>query len=335
MMQKRILIIRTDRVGDVVMITPMIRELRRTFPDALISALTNTNTADILINNPGLNNIITDDLKRESFRNSVIEIRKHKFTDGLLLMPTERAAYQMFLAGIKNRIGVGKKLYEVVTFMKSVSRNKYIPLRHEADYCMDLARAIGVTADNLTPEIFLTETEKEFGKNILQNLNVSENDFKIIIHTGSGNSSRNWSEEKYFELIKKILKKNINSKIILTAKEMSGSFKQSITALNDERIVFAVETINRLRDLICIIANADLLIAPSTGPLHLASALKVKTIGLFCHRPMNCVKHWGALGEKAVNLEVSKGYCDGHCSRDKEVCEFEEGISTEQVLEKF
>lgn len=331
-MQKRILIIRTDRVGDVVMITPVIRELRKTFPNAFIAALTNPNTADILKNNPNLNITITDDLKKESFRNVVKEIRKNKFTDGLLVMPTERAAYQMFLAGIKNRIGVGKKLYEVITLMKSVSRNKYIPLRHEADYCMDLARAIGVTSDNLTPEIFLTNEEKNFGKNILQNLNVAENDFKIIIHTGSGKSSRNWSEEKYFELIKNFIKKNQNAKIILTANEMSESFRQSIINLNDKKIVFADESIKRLRDLICIIGNVDLLIAPSTGPLHIASALKIKTIGLFCHRRMNCAEHWGALGEKAVNLEVSKEYCDAHCSSDKEVCEFEDGISIEEVM---
>jgi ADP-heptose:LPS heptosyltransferase len=334
-MQKRILIVRTDRVGDVVMITPMIRELRKTFPDAFIATLTNPNTADILINNPNLNLSITDNLKKETFGDITQELRKQKFTDGLLVMPTERGAYQMFFAGIKNRIGVGKKLYEVITFMKSVSRNKYIPLRHEADYCMDLARALGVHTDNLTPEIFLSEDEKNTGKNILKSLSISENDFKIIVHTGSGKSSRNWTEEKYFELIKNISEEKVNAKIILTAKETSESFRKDIASLNNTRIVFADNFINRLRDLICIIDNVDLLIAPSTGPLHLASALKIKTIGLYCHRRMNCVKHWGALGDKAVNLEVSKEYCDGNCSADKEVCEFENGISIDEVLKNI
>lgn len=156
-MQRRILIVRTDRVGDVVMITPLLRELRKTFPDSFISALTNPNSADILLNNPHVNLIITDDLKKDTFFKTVKILRKQKFTDGLLIMPTERAAYQMFLAGVKNRIGVGRKIYEVITFMKSVSRNKYIPLRHEADYCMDLGRKIGVVTDNLTPEIFVTD----------------------------------------------------------------------------------------------------------------------------------------------------------------------------------
>lgn len=329
---KRILIIRTDRVGDVVMITPMIREIRKTYPDSFIATLTNPNSNDVLINNPHLDLLLTDDLKRESFRKVTKQIRANKFTDGLLVLPTERAAYQIFLAGIKNRIGVGKKLYEVITFMKSVSRNKYIPLRHESDYCMDLARAIGVNSDNLTPEIFITEKEKIYGMEILSKLTVSENDYKIIIHTGSGNSSGNWSENKYLNLITEILIKKKNARIILTAKEMSSSFRESIQSLNDSRIVIADSHISRLRDLICIIANSDLLIAASTGPLHLASALNIKTIGLFCHRRMNCAELWGAKGSKAVNLEVSREYCNSNCSNDKEVCKFEEGIITDEVF---
>lgn len=314
------------------MITPMIREIRKTFPDSFIATLTNPNSNDVLINNPHLDLLLTDDLKKESFWKVTKQIRENKFTDGLLVLPTERAAYQMFFAGIKNRIGVGKKLYEVITFMKSVSRNKYIPLRHESDYCMDLARSIGVNSDDLTPEIFITDKEKLNGKEILNSLGVKENELKIIIHTGSGRSSGNWSENKYLSLIREILIKKNNARIILTAKEMRSNFRDNILSLKDNRIVFADSYINRLRDLICIIANADLLIAASTGPLHLASALDIKTIGLFCHRRMNCAELWGAKCRKAVNLEVSSEYCDNNCSNDKEVCKFEEGIKTEEVL---
>lgn len=329
---KRILIIRTDRVGDVVMITPMIRELRKAFPDSFIATLTNPNTSDILLNNPHLDLLLTDDLKKESFRRVVKQIREQKFTDGLLVMPTERAAWQMFLGGIKNKIGVGRKLYEVITFMKSVSRNKYIPLRHESDYCMDLARAIGVKTNDLTPEIFVTDDERKYGMKILKDKNINEGDHKIIVHTGSGKSSGNWSEDKYLKLIKEILIKDKNAKIILTAKEMSQAFKKNIMELDQSRIVFADDSVKRLRDLICIIANCDLLIAASTGPLHLASALNIKTIGLFCHRRMNCAALWGAGGKRAINLEVNKEFCDSNCSSDKEICNFENGITTEEVI---
>ncbi|MEO6695365.1 MAG: glycosyltransferase family 9 protein [Ignavibacteria bacterium] len=332
---KRVLIVRTDKVGDVVMITPMIREIRNKYPDAFIATLTTPNTSEILYNNPHLDLLLTDELSKKTFRKVIDKIKTQKFTDALLTMPTERAAYQLFFAGIKNRIGVGRKIYEVITFMKSVSRKNYIPLRHEADYCMDLARAIGINADNITPEIFITQDERNYGIEMFSKNSSYENSFKIIVHTGSGKSSGNWSEKKYLQLINQILAERPGSVIIVTAREMTAPFKNELKNLKDERIIFAVEKIKCLRDLISVIANADLLIASSTGPLHIASALNVSTIGLYCHRKMNCSALWGAVGAKAVNLEISKLYCDSHCGIDKTVCRFEGGISIEEVISKI
>ena len=60
-------------------------------------------------------------------------LRERQFTDGLMAIPTERAAYQMLLAGIKTRVGEGHKLYEIISGTRSVDRHNYIPLRHETD----------------------------------------------------------------------------------------------------------------------------------------------------------------------------------------------------------
>ncbi len=333
-MQKRILIVRMDRAGDVVMITPMIRELKKTFPDSFIATLTATNTKDILLNNPYLDLAITDDKEKKSFMKVVKEIRKQNFTDGLLVMPTERAAYQMFLAGIKNRIGVGRKLYEVITFMKSVSRNKYIPLRHEADYCMDLARKIGVKTENITPEIFLTDEEISETKKFFLDNGINDEELKIIVHTGSKNSSPNWSEEKYLELIKGILNKYNSKKIkiILTAFEMSDVFLKSIHNLRDPGIIDLSNKINSLRDLIKTIYCSDFIIVSSTGPAHLADALGKKGVVIHCKRPMSCVKHWGTLSINICDLEVSEEHCSKFCSSDKKICDIENGISVDEVL---
>jgi ADP-heptose:LPS heptosyltransferase len=332
-LSKRILIVRTDRVGDVIMITPIIREIRKTYPDCFLATLTNRNSSEILLNNPYLDKIIIDNLEKESFWVTVKELRKYKFTDGLLVLPTERAAYQMFFAGIKNRVGVGRKIYEVITLMKSVSRNKYIPLRHEADYCMDMARKIGVKSNNLSPEIFLTEDEIKDGKEFLKENGVYTEDFKILIHTGSGNSSPNWSEERYLELINKLL---INFgtkkfKIILTAHEMSKDFINKINSL-DRRIINIEEKINSLRDLIKIINSIDLIIVSSTGPAHIAAALKKNAIVLYCHRPMNCSKIWGSLHDKAIDIEVSNDHCRKYCKPDESICDIENGITVDDVL---
>lgn len=334
---KRILLVRTDRVGDVVFTTPMAREIKKAFPGSFVATLTQPHTANIFKNNPNVDAIITDDLKKENFWHVVRTLREYKFTHGLMMLPTERAAFQMFWAGIKTRVGVGHKLYEVITGMKSVSRNNYTPLRHEADYCMDLARKIGVKTSNIDLQIFLSSEEKEEAKSFLKQHGINENDFKVFIHTGSLGSAPNWSEEKYFQLIKSITEKfgSEKIKIILTAREMSADFLNLILNfnLNSNRVINLSDKVNDLRDLIKIISKSDIFIGPSTGPLHIADALGIKCIGLHCHRAMSCPKHQGIINSSSVNLEVSAGDCKRYCSADQNTCGIENGLAVEQVID--
>jgi ADP-heptose:LPS heptosyltransferase len=332
---KRFLLVRTDRVGDVLMITPVIRALRKNYPGCFIASLTQPHTSRLLENNPHLNLILTDDLKKESFRNVAKEIRRNKFTHGMLFLPTERAAYQMFLGGIKIRIGVGRKLYEIITGMKSVSRNNYIPLRHEADYCMDLVRKIGIQSDDLQPEIFLSGDEVDNAKSFLHSNGISQDAKIIVIHTGSGNSAPNWSEDKYFQLMQEIaLFPDIA--IILTAREMSRDLLMKISSSSFNNIVFNFsKELDDLRKIASLIAVSDLVFTSSTGPAHIAGALNIPSVTIHCRRPMSRVKRWGVISPTAVNLEVDESFCSKNCSSDKEICSIEEGISLAHVMDEI
>ena len=316
------------------MITPLIREIKKKFPDCFLATLTNPNSANVLLNNPYLDALIIDDLQKNSFWKVVKYLRKQHFTDGLLVLPTERAAYQMLLAGIKTRIGVGHKLYEVISGMRSVDRHNYIPLKHESDFCMDLVRKLGIETDNLELEICVTDAERTEGMEFLNKLGIENNDFKFILHTGSLGSSPNWSEGKYLLLIREILKLQIpNLKIILTAIEMSADFLNSVAELKEPGIIDISRKMQGLRHFIKVISVIDLFMSNSTGPLHIADALNKKCIGINCHRPMNCAKYWGILNKQSINLEVSEEYCDKNCSPNKDICSFENGISVQQAID--
>jgi len=226
------------------------------------------------------------------------------------MQPTERAAYQLFFAGIPYRVGIGRKFYEVITFMHSVSRNKFIPLRHEADYCMDMARKIGVTTNNIKLEIFLSDEERKEAKDFFAKRDVSESDLKVFFHFGSLGSAPHWNEEKYFSLVQKFCSTFSDKpyKIILTAKEMSPEFRLKIAQLYNTRIHDISNELYDLRDLIKYTSQADLFFAPQ---IH------------------------GILNDRSIHLEVSEEYCNKNCSADKEKCAIQTGLSEEDVLEAF
>jgi len=315
--QKRILIVRPDRVGDVVLSTPLPREIKKEFPNSFVAVLLKKYTADIYLNNPYVDKILLiddeDDNSLISFFRQVKEIRKYKFTHSLSLLPKEKINYLLFFAGILNRIGVGHKFYQFITFSRYVSRNKYIPLRHEADYCMDLARKIGIKTDDIATEIFLTDEEKKQFANKRKEL-LGDKKFLVGIHGTSGNSSPNWTLTRYKELADMLCNKD-NLKVLIT-----DNIKHDI--IDNPKIIFPTLS-NNLRELIFTIACLDVMISSSTGPMHLAAALKVKTISLFCPMTACSPKLWGPMGNEKRIILPDENYCSTKCPGDPKICNFE------------
>ena len=326
--QKRILIVRPDRIGDVVLSTPIPRELKKAYPDCFIGVLLREYTRDIYANNPNVDQIIIDSEKKDlNYKIQLIkEIRSYNFTHAFMLLPTERMNWILFFSGIKTRIGVGHKFYQFITNTKSVYRRKYIPLRHEADYCMDMARKIGVETDNLDTEIHLNNEEKEFVNSLKEKFKDGK---KILIgvHTTSGNSSPNWKPSAYRELILKL--KSINNVQILVTDIQIPEEVQNI-----DGVLYPPK--KTLRELIHIISTLDLLISSSTGPAHVAAALKVPTITMFCPLPACSPDLWGPKGNKAINILPDENYCGKVCSGNPKQCYFEGegGISVEKVFKE-
>ncbi|HEX3072647.1 MAG TPA: glycosyltransferase family 9 protein [Ignavibacteriales bacterium] len=315
--QKRILISRPDRIGDVVLSTGMPREIKKTFPDSFVAVLLRPYTKDIYLNNPYVDEIIIDDISkddiRKEFYSNVRKIRSLKFTHGLMLLPSERINWMLFLAGVKTRVGSGHKLFQMLANVRSVSRHKYIPLRHEADYCMDLARKIGVKGEDISPEIFLSESEKKEAADFRKRIN-PENKILIGVHTTSGNSAPNLSKNEYAKLIN-----------MLTA---SGKY---IVAVTDNVPPDEVKDLPRvvypnidmpLRRTIALLPALDLLVSASTGPMHIAAALKVKTLSFFCPLTACSPLLWGPKGNKAEIMQPEEDYCSKKCPGDPKKCDF-------------
>ncbi|MCK9279419.1 MAG: glycosyltransferase family 9 protein [Melioribacteraceae bacterium] len=330
MKQKRILLVRPDRIGDVVLSTPIPRELKKKFPNCFIAVLLHSYTKDIYLNNPHVDKIIlidkSNNLFDKSFREKVREIKSCHFTHSLTLLPTERINYLLFFAGIPYRVGVGHKLYQYLTLTHFVSRKKYIPLRHEADYCMDSARKIGVETDDISTEIHLTKVEINNALELREKL-LNGKKYLIGVHVTSGNSAPNWGPRKYAELISE-LKKNEDYEVIVTDNKIPDEIK-TIPEIQSPNIDI------RLRESFVTFKALDVLISASTGPMHLAAALNVKTVSLFCPLTACSPKLWGPMGNESRILLPKPDYCSLRCPGDPKICNFEgeDGITIDDVLE--
>lgn len=327
----RILVVRPDRIGDVVLATPILRALRKRFPSAFVAALVRPYTAGVLEGNPHLDELIIDDpdgadAGTSGFWRQTARLRAQRFDTGLMLLPSRRYAWMLFFAGVRTRIGTSRKAYHALTFMRTLTRNNYIPPRHEADYCLDHARAIGADDDGLEVEVFLNPEERHQARERLGPGRM------VGVHPGSGASAPNWRIEHYVTLAAELLDRHSDIRVVLTGGPGEERLTPPFSRLPADRVVDLVGQLN-LRETMAVISQLDVLVSASTGTMHLAAGLRVPTVSLFCPLASCAPALWGPQGNRAEVILPHDGYCQTECPGDPHVCRFEGGIAVDVVLQ--
>jgi ADP-heptose:LPS heptosyltransferase len=315
-MQRRILIIRQDRIGDAVLATALPREIKNRWPNSHVGVLVRGYTKPLFENNPFVDVILTDDhtpeTRKATFWPMVRELRRHRFTHALMLLPEARINYMTFCAGIPFRVGHGIILFHALTLARPVMTRKFRKGRHEAEYSLDLARSIGVKTENATPEIHLTAAERNQSKSLASHWGDKRR--VIGLHATSGQSAPNWEPEAWAELAN-ILRRDDSLQIVVTDNVIPEALK-NLEGLKYPNVG------SDLREAMVNLGALDLLVSASTGPMHMAAALKVRTLSLFCPLASCEPALWGPLGNEAAYVLPEEEYCRDRCPGNPHDCRF-------------
>jgi len=335
---QNILVVRTDRIGDVVLTTPALSALRRRFPAARITVLIAPSTKDILDENPDIDEILLDDRKGEhtqaqGFWGLVKTLRQKKFDLAIIFHTKNRTNLACFLAGIPTRIGYkNNKLGFLLT--RQIRDARPEGKLHEARYCLELLKDLGVDANHDLKLIFPLKyhaekwADKFFGENdLLGNAPV------IAIHPGASCVSKRWPPAKFRETIGK-LEKELKAKVILVGGDDTKSIGEEITgSAGGSSIVNLIGRLH-LSQLASVLKRCQLLISNDSGPVHVAVAVGTPVISIFGRNQAGLSPvRWKPLGPKDIVLhkEVGCVVCLAHNCNINFKCL--EAISAEEVVE--
>lgn len=333
---KRFLVIRTDRIGDVVLSTPVLTAIKHSFSDAFTAMLVRPYTRDIVSGHPDLDLILEDDNRGchkglSGMFALAKEIRKYKFDIVLILHPTLRLALLCWLARIPLRVGTSYRLYALL-FNRKVFHHRKTSNRHELDLNLDLTRAID--ADLINPKLTLFVTKTEINKIVdrLKDGGLKPNDPYIVIHPGSGGSAMDWPLQKFGELAQRIINE-LKYPVILTGNKAEKSIvDQVVNAAHEDLIRFDGEL--SIKELAALLKMAKLLITNSTGPLHMAVALETEVVGLYCPIHPCAPERWGPYGRPDSVLIPQVADCRKCNSAKCQHYNCMELISVQQVFDK-
>ena len=293
---KNILIARTDRIGDVVLTIPIASIIKKHFPQSRVTFLVRDYTKDLLSNNKFIDDILIWN-DNDSFSDSVKKIKSHNFDTVFIVNPSFKIALIFFMIGIKTRISTGYRFYSFLFTHKIFEHRKY-GTKHELIHNVEMLKEIGISENIYFSNVqFSIQSELESEQKVrsfLNRYNFKNQNKTVIIHPGSGGSAVDFPISHQKELISK-LAHELTINLILTGSKEERSLCESL--IENKKIINAAGEFN-LKELISLISIADIFVANSTGPLHIAAALEKYVIGFYPKVASCSETRWGPFTEK-------------------------------------
>lgn len=325
---RHIVISRTDAIGDVVLTLPMAQILKELYKDVYISFIGKNYTLPILecctyIDEVVLENDFISGKWQPNIKPDAI----------IFVKPEREIAKFAKKRGIKLRVGTSHRLFHFLYANKLINFSRKKSDLHEMELNFKLLKPF--TSVKFKKEDMVNQYGLQapaISENVKGILRKTVNHTPIILHPKSRGSAREWPLEAYIELTKEISKIDPSIIFLITGTEAEG---QLIRAEN-QALLFQPNTIDltgqlTLTEFISLISEANGLVACSTGPLHIASALGINALGLYPPtRPMHPGR-WAPVGKKAGYL-VQNHPCEAN-ALDKHNCSCLKGISVNEVAE--
>lgn len=309
MNKRRILISRTDRLGDVVLSTPVIRHMRRLFPNSYIAFMVRPENKPVVENNPDIDEIILYDKygTEKTFLSTVKfaqKLKEKKFDLAIALHPTNRAHMIFFIAGIPRRIGYDRKMSFLLT--KKIPHMKQEGKKHEVDYNFDMLEKAGFDTGGHDRMPYLVTGEKD---RLMVDVLLEQNGLDgniIAIHPGASCISKRWPA-KNFAKVADILSQKYDSDIVIVGGNETKEFSRKMLGEMKSRAVDLTGVL-LLGELAELLSRCSLFISNDSGPVHVAVAVGTPVISLFGRSdPGLSPKRWGPLGKMDVYIHKDVG----------------------------
>lgn len=285
---KKILVVRNDKIGDFMLAWPSFAMLKASMPDCQITALVPNYTVALAELCPWIDKVLVDPTQKGSKQAQSIlieQVKAERFDASINLFSTTYNAKLVWKAKIPYRLAPATKLAQIF-YNKRIKQKRSQSAKPEYEYNLDLVRAFLTDIGQAVVEpsapylCFSVDDLQQQKRKLSQQLNLNVEKQWVFVHAGSGGSANNLSLQQYTQLICDMPEP---FEIILTAGPGEEQKAAELHSLLKEkgRASVVYDKNASLIDFSCSIACADLFVAGSTGPLHIAAAIDVPTVGFF------------------------------------------------------
>jgi ADP-heptose:LPS heptosyltransferase len=277
----RVLFLRHDRIGDMILSTGILRAIAESYPTIQLDVLASRANAAVLRNEPYLHEVIVFDRKSPHTYTGMFRALRQRGYDAVIdcmvTAPSTTTLLLMLASGARYRIGVAGRGNDFAYTLP-------VPPRESAEHIVDklgtLVTAFGLEPSNidLRPRVHLTAAERERGERVW----VGETDQRppsgprLLVNVSAGRAHHSWPDDRFVRVIRAARERFPNAEIVLVSSPSDRGRAAAIAAESGARLVAD----DGIRDAMAIVAQADVIFTPDTSISHVSSAFGKPAVSL-------------------------------------------------------
>jgi len=269
---KTVLVIRHDRIGDMVLTTPLFVVLRKVFTSARILVLASRVNAAVIAHHPCVDEVLVyegEDQLRRLARQRSIDLAIDAYYTYLF-----RSAWQTVLVGGRYRVGFERAGREVCFNLRGPREGGH---GHMIDRILDLGKTFGVTAADTQPRLYLSDGEKEWAREFCAREGLDGDAVKVAFHPGAYYSSQRWPLERFVELGRRLLEREPAARLLVFGGPAEiGLLEEVERTLPDPRAKILRGL--GLRQFMAFLSLCHVSVCNNSGALHISCGLQVPTV---------------------------------------------------------
>lgn len=300
----RILVARTDKIGDLVLSIPSFYMIRKMYPEAEITVLVRTYNYEIVKNLPYIDRVVKiDDYRKEELLEKIDYFK----ADVFIALYNDKFVSQLAKASrAKLRIGPYSKLYSFLTFNRGLWQKRSKSIKNEAEYNLDLVRKINPKLFDeiyeVNTEIYLEEENRKVASLFFREKGIRGK--SLIINPFMGGSAKNIRDEEYASLIRKVLEKLPDLDVVILCHISEHERGEKLAEMTGSSRVHLFANGGSLLNIAAVIEKGTLYFGGSTGPTHIAGALKKEIVAIYPRLKTQSPKRWGVFGNENAEYIV-------------------------------
>jgi ADP-heptose:LPS heptosyltransferase len=281
---KKILIVQTAKLGDMVCTTPVFRAVKEKYSNCKVFVGGNSINKELLVNNSDVDEYI---ILSGNFMTDLSRIKKENFDFACITSPNFINLVILCLSKIPlicvPFIENGWSPYETKSYkilrllVKKVSHRMgyYAPREY-----LKLLEPIGVYSDDTKKHLSFSEKAKLKIENLFKNENIKSEDFIVGISPSAGNKIKEWPADRFAIVADYVYKKYGAKIIVIGTKNDKKEVDEMINGVGTEmRLINTVGVFN-IDELKALISRLNMFISVDTGPIYIAEAFGVPTIDI-------------------------------------------------------